>query len=98
MPKLNKAQLEEVSSMKPYALCVTASHQTVEVVCINHFDFDEVIVRVDGGEPRKYKIQEERGNGGDISTDYGRQFWMDGNRRKYYLDECVRYGSAWLPV
>jgi hypothetical protein len=92
MPRLTKAQAKEVAQMQPHALNVAIPFQTVEVMCTNHWDVDEIVVRVDGGEPKMYRVQSEMGRNPEGAE---RLYWSDGKRR-YYLDECVRYDTPWL--
>jgi hypothetical protein len=81
---------------KPFALVTLYPHY-VQIWTINAYECDELTASFDGGEIKKYKIRTELGNGGDIDTDYGREYFTISGR-KVYLDECVRYGSAWLPA
>lgn len=88
MPRLTKKQALEVSKMSPFALNCAISHQTLEILCINHWDVDQVVARFAGEEPKLYKVQTERGGN-------ERLFFSDGHNR-YYLDEFVRYDSPWI--
>lgn len=86
--RLTALELKEVSAMKPFAVCVTDHVRRVEVIAVNHFDVDEIIIQIDGGVPKRYKICTER-------TEDERSYFTARSRR-YYLDEIVRYNSPWM--